>query len=129
MASIMSIALGSCLIEKHFTLDKNNKGPDHSSSLDPKEFSELIIDARKASKTLGSSVLKLTNSEKTNAKIMKRSIVISNDITKGKKITKNDIICKRPAGGLEPKNFEKLIGKRIKKNLKKNSYIFLKDVF
>lgn len=128
MASIMSIALGSSVIEKHFTLDKKNPGPDHSSSLDPKEFSKLIDDINKATKTLGSSVIKLTDSEKINSKIMKRSIVVSHDIVKGKKITKNDIICKRPAGGLEPKYFEKLIGKKIKKNLKKNSYIYMKDV-
>ena len=128
LSSIMSVALGACVIEKHFTLNKKDKGPDHNSSLDPKDFAKLIVDIKDSITVLGSSKLQLTKSEKSNSKVMKRSIVAKNDLLQGIKISINDIAFKRPMGGLEPRYLDDLLGKRLNKDLKKNSYILFKDV-
>jgi len=114
--SFAAIALGSVIIEKHFTLNKNFKGPDHSISCDFKELKLLVDGAKKISKTLKIKIGSLTNSEKKNHFLVKKYLVASKFINKGEKFTLNNITSKRTGGGIEAKLFEKIVNRRAKKN-------------
>jgi len=122
-SSLAAVALGATVIEKHFTLNKKLKGPDHSTSLDPKEFKNLTFQIRNIEKCLGTKIKKITRSEKENYKIVRKSIVANNFIKKGEKFHSRNITTKRPAGGLGPEKWNKLIGKIAKKNFKEDEFI------
>lgn len=126
VASILSIAKGACIIEKHFTLDKNMIGWDHKVSANPTEL-KIIVDACGcAYKMLGSYRRVVSeNEERRNA--FKRSIVASCDIKKGTIITENDIDYKRPGTGITPKYYQFLIGKVAKNDIQKDALIKLED--
>lgn len=122
-SSLAAVALGAKIIEKHFTLDRNAKGPDHSSSLTPKAFTQLVKSIRKVEECLGNKEKKITQSEKQNFKLVRKSIVAKNLIEKGKKFNFKNITFKRPAGGLSPEKFKSVIGKIAKKNFQKDDFI------
>ena len=117
-----AVALGAKIIEKHFTLSKRSKGPDHSSSLSPKEFSLLTKSIRKVTEFLGNRDKKITKSERQNVKIVRKSIVAKTFISKGEKFNSNNITVKRPAGGLGPEKWDQIKGK-IAKNFKEDEFI------
>jgi len=122
-SSLAAVALGAIIIEKHFTLNKKSEGPDHSSSLNPKEFSLLCKSIRKVEVSLGKNEKKLTRSEKPNFKLIRKSIVAKNFIYKGEKLNLNNITLKRPAGGLGPEQWDEIVGKIAKKNFKEDEFI------
>ncbi|WP_268123034.1 N-acetylneuraminate synthase [Roseivirga pacifica] len=111
-ACYAAVALGACVIEKHFTLDVNMAGPDHSSSLDPESFAELIRGIRAIEASLGSSVKKPSAIETENSIGMRRSIVANRTIKKGETFDKSMLTFKRPATGLKPGMLEEIIGKK-----------------
>lgn len=114
--SIAAVALGAKIIEKHLTLDNKMSGPDHKASLNPKKFKELISSIRNVEKILGSEKKIPTKSELKNKKIVRKSIVAKLLIKKGEKFSNHNITCKRPEGGISPSVWEKIIGKKAKKN-------------
>jgi len=116
-ACYASVALGAKVIEKHFTLDKNLPGPDHSSSLNPAEFTELVNGIRSIEKTLGDPVKRPTAAEIANTKGMRRSIVLVSDVTAGTVLKKEHLAFKRPATGIAPKRLEEVIGKEVTSDL------------
>lgn len=122
-SSLAAIALGATIIEKHFTLNKKSKGPDHSSSLNPKEFSLLCQSIRKVEVSLGKNEKNLTKSEKPNFRLIRKSIVAKKFIYKGEILNLNNITLKRPAGGLGPEQWDYVIGKVAKKNFKEDEFI------
>ena len=111
------------LIEKHFTLDKELPGPDHKASLEPDELKEMIKAIRSVEMALGSSEKKPVESEKEIMKIVRKSIVAMVDIPKGVIITEDMIIVKRPGTGIEPKYLNLVVGKKTRKNIKKDEII------
>jgi N,N'-diacetyllegionaminate synthase len=125
-ASIAATALGAKIIEKHLTLSKKLKGPDHKASLDPKEFKFMVQSIRIVEKTLGDKIKKITKSEKKNIKIIRKSIVAKKNIKRGDKFSKENITTKRPQGGIPPLYWEKVIGKIATKDFKYNEFITLK---
>jgi N,N'-diacetyllegionaminate synthase len=125
-ASVAAVALGAKVIEKHLTLSKKLKGPDHSTSLDPKEFRFMVQSIRIVEKTLGNKIKKITKSEKKNIYIVRKSIVASTKIQKNEKFSNFNITCKRPGTGISPLFFKKLIGKKSMKNFNKNDLIKIK---
>lgn len=127
-ACYSAVALGAKVIEKHFTLDKNLEGPDHSSSLNPAEFTELVNGVRSIEKTLGSPIKTPTAAEIANTKGMRRSIVLVTDLPKGSELKKEHIAFKRPATGLAPKRLNEVIGKRINKDLKSDAILMDGDL-
>lgn len=127
-ACFTAVALGAEIIEKHFTLDKNMDGPDHSSSLDPLEFKELVRGIKAIEISLGSKLKKPSKSEIENIYGMKRSLVVLKDVEEGELITYEIIGFKRPANGLPPKMLEVVIGKRFSKKMKKDEAIQLDSV-
>ncbi len=116
-ACYSSVALGAKVIEKHFTLDKDLPGPDHSSSLNPAEFTELVNGIRSIEKTLGDPVKRPTAAEIANTKGMRRSIVLVTDLAAGTVLKKEHLAFKRPATGIAPKRLEEVIGKELVSDL------------
>ncbi len=114
LSMLGSIALGAKVIEKHFTLDKNMKGPDHSCSADPKDFLQLVKEIRELESALGHGLKIPTKDEVINAKGMRRSLVTNKALKAGDIITKDAIGFKRPEGGIETSYYNKVVGKRIK---------------
>ena len=121
---ITAVAIGAEVIEKHFTLSRKMKGPDHKSSLEPKELKQMIEYIRETETSLGLKKKFLTKSEKKNRIIIRKSIVASSKIKKGSKFTKNNITVKRPGSGLSPMKFFKILGKKAKRNYKIDDLIF-----
>jgi N,N'-diacetyllegionaminate synthase len=125
-ASVAAVAIGAKVIEKHLTLNKKLKGPDHRASLDPKEFKLMVQNIRIVEKTLGSKIKMITKSEKKNILVVRKSIVASTNIVKNEKFSNSNLTCKRPGTGISPIFFKKLIGRKSIKNFKVNELITLK---
>ena len=125
-AGIAAVALGAKVIEKHLTLSKKLRGPDHRASLDPKEFKFMVQSIRIVEKTLGNKIKKITKSEKKNIYIVRKSIVASTKIKKNEKFSNFNITCKRPGTGISPIYWKKIIGKKAKSFFNKDDFITLK---
>ena len=106
-----AIAVGATVIEKHFTLSRKEGGIDSQFSLEPDEFSQLVIESKRSWESLGDINYGPTKDEESS-KIFRRSIFASKNIKKGEKFTKKNIKRIRPGYGLEPKYYEKLLGKK-----------------
>jgi len=119
---IMASTLGADIIEKHFTLDKKQKGADHSMSIEPDSMKKLISIIKRKNTILGDGIKKIQPSEKEIVKIARRGIYASRDLKKDNVISKQDLICLRPSNGINPIP-KKIIGEKIIKNLKKGQSI------
>lgn len=118
--AITSVALGASLIEKHFTLDRNGGGPDDSFSLEPKELSALCQSSKTAWQALGKVDYGRKSSEQGNAQF-RRSLYFVKDLYPGDIITEDAVKSVRPGYGLSPKNFDRVIGRRVVVEVKKNT--------
>ncbi len=105
-----SVALGACMIEKHFTLSRSDKGPDSDFSLEPNELKQLCQDTKIAWQSLGIAGYELKDSEKYGHKF-RRSLYVVQNIRQGEKITKDNVRSIRPGLGLKPKYYEQILGK------------------
>jgi N-acetylneuraminate synthase len=116
---IASVSLGARVIEKHFTLDRNLPGPDHSASLEPNELKLMVKSIRNIEKVLsGSGIKEPSKSEIKNKNIVRKSIHLSRDLTSGSVITEKDIIALRPGDGICPLQWDNIVGKKVVKDLK-----------
>ena len=120
--SIISSFVGVNIIERHLTLDKKLKGPDHSASLDPKEFKEFVDSIRNV-EILTSN--KKKNNEMKNLNLVRKFLVAKYNIEKGEIFSMKNITSKRTGGGLPSNIFPKITGKKSKKNFKKDEVIFI----
>ena len=120
---IAAVALGAKCLEKHFTLNKNMKGPDHKASLEPNELVEMIKAVRNIEKALGTGIKKPSSSEIKNLKIVRKSIVAKIKIKKGEIIGEHNITAKRPGGGISPMNWDDIIGTIAKKDYSLDEFI------
>jgi len=107
---VAAVALGASIIEKHFTLDKNMSGPDHSASLDPDELKEMIKAIRNIEIAMGDGIKNPSSSELKNINIVRRSIVAARRIKKGEIFSEGNITTKRPGTGISPMMWDKVIG-------------------
>ncbi len=122
-ACVASIALGACVIEKHFTLDTSMEGPDQSTSYDPEEFTQLVQVIRETEAALGSGKKMPSPAEVANATGMRRSIVAACDIPEGTVLEEQMLTLKRPATGVLPIHWDTVIGQKLKKALKENEML------
>ena len=122
-AAALSIGLGAKLVEKHFTLDKSLPGPDHLASSTPDEFKSLASSIRRAEKILGSPIKTLQDEERQMAEVSRKSIVLNKDLSKGDILKKEDFVFLRPGIGIYPIFLNKILGKRIKKDLVKGTQL------
>ena len=121
--SIAAVAMGACVIEKHFTLDKNLFGPDHKASLEPDELKEMVRGIRIVEKALGSPVKAPVELELEVRDVARKSIVAKRDIPKGTVIIEDMLAFKRPGTGISPKYTDLLIGKAAKQDINKDEVI------
>ena len=123
-ASIISVALGAKLIEKHFTLDNNfSEFRDHHISADPKEMKILVERIRRTEILLGDFRKKIQSSERKNISASRRSIYANKKIKKGKKINESDLKIVRPFNNLSPSQMKQIIGKSSSKDLNEDDEI------
>ena len=118
--SVASVALGASVIEKHITLNRNDKGPDSEFSLEPEELRQLCIDTRTAWTALGACGYEKKPAEEENLKF-RRSIYIVEDMKRGDVFTEKNIRRIRPGFGLPPKYYNELLGKRINSDVKRGT--------
>jgi len=115
---IAAVALGATVIEKHFTLDRNMKGPDHRASLEPNELKAMVEGIRNIEKAIGGSGIKEpSESEKKNKEIARKSIHTAHPLALGHILTENDLVCIRPGGGISPMDIDSIVGKKMLKNI------------
>ncbi|MBU2562629.1 MAG: N-acetylneuraminate synthase [Nanoarchaeota archaeon] len=118
IAPSIAVALGACVIEKHFTLDKNLLGPDHQASLEPEELRKMVKLIRKTEKALGEKIKKPLETELDVQKVIRKSIIAAKEIKKDSLIEKEALTFKRPGTGILPKDVEIVIGKKAKRDIK-----------
>ena len=123
LPAILAVALKAKIIEKHFTLNKKMKGPDHAMSLDINEFKTFVKKIRDAEIILGKNKKILTKGEKILKNFARKSLVAKNFIKKGERYNKFNLTTKRPGDGKSPILWNKIIGKKATKNFKKNEKI------
>lgn len=125
--SFGAVACGARLIEKHFTLDRSQEGPDHKVSLEPQDLEVLTEGVRKIQKALGSEKA-VHEKEKSVREWALHSIVSAEKIPEGSKIEKDMVTIKRPGGGIPAKEIKEVIGKITKRDISKNSLIKWEDL-
>lgn len=113
---IAAVALGASVIEKHFTLNRSMKGPDHKASLEPQEFKAMVSAIRNIEKAMGDGIKKPSPSEAKNLPIVRKSIVAGKNIKKGEVFTEDNITIKRPGNGIDPMMWDEVVGKIAKKD-------------
>ena len=119
----IAVALGCRVIEKHFTLSKKLKGPDHRASLEPKELVSMINHIRETEKILGSKNKVITKSEQRTKLLVRKSLFALKNIKKGEIFTEHNLTTKRPGNGLSPFMIKKLMGKKSSRSYKKDQRI------
>ena len=113
---LASIAFGACVIEKHFTDNPKNKGPDHSHSMDPRSFKQMVKKIRYLEKALGDGVKRVEPSEKETRVIQRRGIWTVTEIKKGTQFNVKNIKPLRPVNGIPASYYKKILGKKAMKN-------------
>jgi len=120
---VASVALGACVYERHFTIDKDLKVPDAFLSADPAEMKVIVKSIREIEKALGTGEKKPANSENNMRLYTRKSIIARSEINKGEKITADKVIIKRPASGIEPKHLNLVIGREARVDIKEDEAI------
>ena len=122
-ACLAAVAMGATVIEKHVTLSKRLKGPDHKASAEVKEFISMVKKIRELEKMMGKEKKQVFKSELNTQKVARKSIVTKHDIEKGLIIRKDDLVFKRPGTGISPMEIHKIIGKKIKRSVSSNKVL------
>lgn len=126
--SLAAAARGARIIEKHFTLDKTSKGPDHKASLNPEELKAMVDGIRAVELALGDGIKRIQAVEIETQKVVKKGIYALCDIKVGEVITEKHLVGKRPVGELGMENYELLIGKKVNFPISKNTAISFKHI-
>ena len=109
--AIAAVAMGACVIEKHFTLDRNLPGPDHKASLEPEELTAMVAAIRNIEIALGDGIKRLTPSEAKNKPVARKSLVASQAIKAGEIFSAQNITTKRPGAGISPMRWDEVMGR------------------
>jgi sialic acid synthase SpsE len=125
-----AVALGACVIEKHFTDDKNRVGPDHSFALDKADFREMVDSVRALEKALGSPVKGVTEEEKETVILQRRCLRATRNIRAGETIKESDVVALRPAptAALPPSAIETVIGRKARADIKEGDYFSRENI-
>ncbi|MBU1895850.1 N-acetylneuraminate synthase family protein [Patescibacteria group bacterium] len=123
-----AIALGAKVIEKHFTLNKKDAGPDHPHSMEPTEFKEMVTKIHLLEKALGNTRKEVVEEESETVIVQRRSLYTKNPLAAGSTISELDIVALRPALGILPKFKSHIIGKKLKNNLTAGQPIRWEDI-
>ena len=127
--SLAAVSLGANIIERHFTLDRNMEGPDHSASLVFKDFKIMIEGIREIEQALGNGVNKsISQGEMINKENLRKSLIASRSIKKGTIINSKHIDIKSPGQGLSVQLYESLIGIKINRNMNNEDFFYETDI-
>lgn len=113
---LAAVAMGACVIEKHFTMDRSLPGPDHAASLEPAELKHMVQGIRDIELALGNGVKTVTPSESPNRIVARKSIVAATAIQKGERFGGENLTAKRPGLGISPMLLDQLIGKQAQRD-------------
>jgi pseudaminic acid synthase len=119
-AAVASVALGASIIEKHFTLDRRDPGPDSAFSTEPAEFKAMVDDIRIVEKSLGKVTYELTEKQAEN-KVFRRSLFVVKDMKKGENFSGENLRSIRPGQGLHTRYLDQVLGKKAVKDIKKGT--------
>ncbi len=126
---IAAVALGACVIEKHFTIDKGMEGNDHKVSLLPDEFKAMVSQIREVEESMGIDGERIiSQGEMINRETLAKSLVVNTEVKKGEVITREIIEIKSPGQGLQPLYIEELVGKVAKRHFSKGDYFYESDL-
>lgn len=125
--AVASIALGGCVVEKHFTLRRADGGPDSAFSLEPDEFRTLVEDCKRAWRALGRATYDLQGCERGSL-AFRRSIYVVKDVAAGDELTRENVRSIRPGYGLPPKELPQILGRRAARDLRRGEPLRLEDV-
>jgi N,N'-diacetyllegionaminate synthase len=120
---IAAVAMGACVIEKHFTLDRNLPGPDHKASLEPDEFKRMVDSIRNIEKAIGSAIKKVSPSEQKNMVVARKSLIAAVDIRKGEVFTEQNVTVMRPGNGISPMRWGEVMGRQAPRDFKEDELI------
>ena len=123
---VAAVARGACVIEKHFTLDRNMEGPDHKASIEPDELKQMVSMIRHVEVAIGDGVKKVSASEAKNQDIARKSIIAKATIKTGETFTEDNTTTKRPGNGINPMRWFDLLGKKAKHDYEED-YLIEKD--
>ena len=123
-----AVALGACMIEKHFTLDRTKIGMDNHMAMEPEEMAQLVTHCHNVQVALGESERIVLQAEMEQRNLMRRSIVSTKDLKAGKKLIKSDLDVKRPGTGIPPNKLNDLIGRTLIRNVERDTLITEKDI-
>lgn len=120
---VAAVAMGACVIEKHFTLDNNMEGPDHKASLEPAELKQMIQAIRNIEKAKGDGKKTPSSSEISNLQIARKSIVACRPIKKGEIFSAQNLTTKRPGNGISPMKWNEIIGRKAIRDFSEDELI------
>lgn len=126
--SVAAVALGATIIEKHFTLDKNMKGPDHSASLDPSELKLLVTQVRHLEMALGDGIKKPHQKELLTKQVVSKGLYAARDLKVGETISLQSVSAKRPVEGIPASQFEWIEGKPLNRDIRAGQPILFSDI-
>ena len=118
--AIAAVALGACIVEKHFTLSRENLGPDSSFSLEPHEFKKMVRAIRLVEKALGCVNYQITEREVAST-VFRRSLFVVRDMQAGEKFTAENVRSIRPGFGLHTRHLDEVLGRRARENILKGT--------
>lgn len=127
-AACAAVAMGACVVEKHFTLDRKLSGPDHHFSMDPAELGELVSAIRRVELTMGSPDIAPSGSEAASRSDYRLSCVAAEALRAGKSLAETDIAFRRPGVGLRPALAHELLGRRLRRDVPKG-HVFAEEDF
>ncbi len=113
-AALAAVAMGATVIEKHITVDRTLPGPDHSASLEPGEFTQMVTGIRRVTAMRGDGAKAPTPAERDTARVARRSVAAACDIPAGAQITEAMLVCRRPATGIAPRDIGLVVGARAR---------------
>lgn len=128
VVALASVVLGGRVIEKHFTLNKHDKGPDHPHSMEPDEFKFMVDSIREVERAMGSTRKEVVAEEGETVFVQRRCLYAKRDLKKGQVITEADVDVLRPALGIPPKFRKTIIGKTVNKDIPARDPIFWEDL-
>lgn len=115
VAPAAAVALGACAIEKHITLDRNGKGPDHPFATEPREFADMVKALRETSAMLGDGVKGVTEGESRTARSFQLRLVAGRDLPRGARVARADLVLRRAPSGLTPDDIRRVLGRRLRR--------------
>jgi len=127
--TLAAVALGACVVERHFTLDRGMEGPDHAASLEPAEFCRLVEGIREIEQALGDGgKRRISQGEMINRENLGKSLVAARSLSKGTVLTAQDIKVCSPGQGLSPQKYDQLVGRELNRDMDEEDFFFDSDI-